>query len=126
MLNGADGHHASGDRVRWHDEQLGVRLPRGTRPNWLQRIRRAHRGISGHKSRSNRRKVPGSPRSGADQVEAPEQPVFEVEGPVIGAGQLAWQALGCEQAAECRVAAERIANTWPIERVLEWTTADAA
>jgi putative hydrolase len=36
-------------------------------------------------------------------------------------GQLEWQPYGCDRAAEADVAVERIVNTWPAERLLEWT-----
>ncbi|MFI1715275.1 PHP domain-containing protein [Streptomyces litmocidini] len=36
-------------------------------------------------------------------------------------GQLEWQILGCERAEECGVPPERVINTWPVERLLEWT-----
>ncbi|MEU0403728.1 PHP domain-containing protein [Streptomyces sp. NPDC006197] len=36
-------------------------------------------------------------------------------------GQLEWQILGCARAEECGVPPERVINTWPVERLLEWT-----
>jgi putative hydrolase len=36
-------------------------------------------------------------------------------------GQLEWQPLGCEQAAEAEVPPERIVNTWPLDRFLAWS-----
>jgi putative hydrolase len=36
-------------------------------------------------------------------------------------GQLEWQPYGCARAAEARVPEEQIVNTWPAERLLEWT-----
>jgi putative hydrolase len=36
-------------------------------------------------------------------------------------GQLDWLANGCERAALCGVAPERVVNTWPVERLLAWT-----
>lgn len=36
-------------------------------------------------------------------------------------GQLDWQVLGCERAVECGVPTGRVVNTWPAERLLEWT-----
>lgn len=35
-------------------------------------------------------------------------------------GQLDWQRFGCERAARCGVPADRVVNTWPAERLLEW------
>ncbi len=37
-------------------------------------------------------------------------------------GQLDWQPYGCVRAEECGVPAERVVTTWPVERVLEWTS----
>lgn len=37
-------------------------------------------------------------------------------------GQLDWQPYGCARAEECGVPADRIVTTWPVERVLEWTS----
>jgi putative hydrolase len=36
-------------------------------------------------------------------------------------GQLEWQPLGCEQAAEAEVPPERIVNTWNLDRFLDWS-----
>ena len=36
-------------------------------------------------------------------------------------GQLDWLRNGCERAAECEVPAERVLNTWPVERLLDRT-----
>ncbi|MGW4702398.1 PHP domain-containing protein [Streptomyces sp. NPDC004285] len=36
-------------------------------------------------------------------------------------GQLEWQILGCARAEECGVPPDRVINTWPAERLLEWT-----
>ncbi len=36
------------------------------------------------------------------------------------AGQLEWQAFGCDKAVRCGVDPDRIINTWPVERLLEW------
>jgi hypothetical protein len=33
--------------------------------------------------------------------------------------------MGCEQAAESSVPIERVANTWPLDRFLEWTGSHA-
>ncbi|MFD3569921.1 PHP domain-containing protein [Streptomyces sp. NPDC058667] len=38
-------------------------------------------------------------------------------------GQLEWQLLGCARAEECGVPEDRVINTWPAERLLEWTRA---
>jgi putative hydrolase len=40
-------------------------------------------------------------------------------------GQLDWQRFGCERAALCGVPADRVINSWPAERVVEWTRAHA-
>jgi putative hydrolase len=36
-------------------------------------------------------------------------------------GQLEWQGNGCEKAAAVGLGADRIVNTWPLERLLAWT-----
>ena len=36
-------------------------------------------------------------------------------------GQLEWQPYGCSRAAEAGVDPDRVVNTWPVERLLEWT-----
>ena len=41
-------------------------------------------------------------------------------------GQLEWLGNGCEKAAETDVPPERIVNTWPSHRLLEWTGGHAA
>jgi putative hydrolase len=41
-------------------------------------------------------------------------------------GQLDWQPYGCARAEECGVPADRIVTTWPVERLLEWTSARRA
>ncbi|MCW6004124.1 PHP domain-containing protein [Micromonospora sp. CPCC 205371] len=40
-------------------------------------------------------------------------------------GQLDWQRFGCERAALCGVPADRVINSWPAERVVEWARAHA-
>jgi putative hydrolase len=40
-------------------------------------------------------------------------------------GQLEWQSYGCARAAEAGVPEESIVNTWPVERLLEWTASHA-
>jgi putative hydrolase len=40
-------------------------------------------------------------------------------------GQLEWQAYGCARAADAGVSADAIVNTWPVERLLEWTASHA-
>ncbi|PPK92125.1 putative hydrolase [Kineococcus xinjiangensis] len=47
--------------------------------------------------------------------------LFAIDTDAHAPGQLDWQALGCARAAECGVPAERVVNTWPVERLLEWT-----
>jgi putative hydrolase len=41
-------------------------------------------------------------------------------------GQLEWLSLGCEQAAEAGVPPDSVVNTWPVERLLAWTSDRAA
>ena len=37
------------------------------------------------------------------------------------AGQLEWQPYGCERAAEAGVDVDSVVNSWPVDRLLEWT-----
>ncbi|MFD4246940.1 PHP domain-containing protein [Streptomyces sp. NPDC058525] len=46
---------------------------------------------------------------------------FAIDTDAHAPGQLDWQLLGCERAAECGVPAERVINTWPAEGLREWT-----
>ncbi|HXY91612.1 MAG TPA: PHP domain-containing protein [Acidimicrobiia bacterium] len=41
-------------------------------------------------------------------------------------GQLEWQPYGCARAAEAGVEPDSIVNTWPVERLLEWTASHAS
>jgi putative hydrolase len=41
-------------------------------------------------------------------------------------GQLEWLGLGCEQAVAVQVPTGRIVNSWPMDRLLEWTAGHAA
>ncbi|MET0275879.1 MAG: PHP domain-containing protein [Acidimicrobiia bacterium] len=41
-------------------------------------------------------------------------------------GQLEWQAYGCARAADAGVPVEQVVNTWPVDRLLEWTASHAA
>ncbi|MFF8378150.1 PHP domain-containing protein [Streptomyces sp. NPDC015661] len=47
---------------------------------------------------------------------------FAVDTDAHAPGQLEWQILGCARAEECGVPPDRVINTWPAERLLEWTT----
>jgi putative hydrolase len=40
-------------------------------------------------------------------------------------GQLDWQRFGCERAALCGVTADRVINTWPADKVVDWAAAHA-
>ncbi|MBZ9600016.1 PHP domain-containing protein [Streptomyces yangpuensis] len=46
---------------------------------------------------------------------------FAIDTDAHAPGQLDWQILGCERAAECGVPTERVINTWPAEDLLTWT-----
>jgi len=41
-------------------------------------------------------------------------------------GQLEWQPYGCARAAESGLSPDFIVNTWPVERLLDWTASHAA
>ena len=47
--------------------------------------------------------------------------VFSIDTDAHAPGQLDWLRNGCERAALCGVPAERVVNTWPMDRLLEWT-----
>jgi putative hydrolase len=47
--------------------------------------------------------------------------LFSVDTDAHAPGQLDWLRNGCERAALCGVPAERVVNTWPMEKLLEWT-----
>jgi putative hydrolase len=46
---------------------------------------------------------------------------FSIDTDAHAPGQLEWQWMGCEQAAEAAVPLERVVNTWPLSRLLAWT-----
>lgn len=46
---------------------------------------------------------------------------FAIDTDAHAPGQLDWQVLGCERAAECGVPAERVINTWAADQLLTWT-----
>ncbi|GIM95089.1 PHP domain-containing protein [Paractinoplanes toevensis] len=47
--------------------------------------------------------------------------LFSIDTDAHAPGQLDWLGNGCERAALCGVPAERVVNTWPLDRLLEWT-----
>ncbi len=47
--------------------------------------------------------------------------LFSIDTDAHAPGQLDWQMLGCARAAEVGVPADRIVNTWPLDRLLSWT-----
>lgn len=51
--------------------------------------------------------------------------LFAIDSDAHAPGQLDWQRYGCERAVRCGIDAERIVNTWPLDRLLEWTGAEA-
>jgi len=48
--------------------------------------------------------------------------LFAIDSDAHAPGQLEWPVNGCEQAVEAGVPAERVVNTWPLERLLAWTS----
>jgi putative hydrolase len=52
--------------------------------------------------------------------------LFSIDTDAHAPGQLDWQVNGCERAARCGVDPARIVNTWPLERLLEWTADHSA
>ncbi|KAB8186282.1 PHP domain-containing protein [Nonomuraea phyllanthi] len=48
--------------------------------------------------------------------------VFAIDSDAHAPGQLDWQRYGCERVARCGIEADRIVNTWPLDRLLAWTS----
>jgi putative hydrolase len=48
---------------------------------------------------------------------------FTIDTDAHATGQLEWQSIGCDRAAECDVPIDRILNTMPVEDLLAWTVA---
>ena len=46
--------------------------------------------------------------------------LFSIDSDAHAPGQLDFQVYGCERAEELGLDPERIVNTWPLERLLEW------
>jgi putative hydrolase len=46
--------------------------------------------------------------------------LFSIDSDAHAPGQLDFQIYGCERAEQAGIAAERIVNTWPQERLLAW------
>ncbi len=51
--------------------------------------------------------------------------LFAIDTDAHAPGQLDWLGYGCERAALCGVAAERVVNTWPVDQLLGWTASHA-
>ena len=47
--------------------------------------------------------------------------LFSIDTDAHAPGQLDWLGNGCERAALCGVPEERVVNTWPLDRLLDWT-----
>lgn len=47
--------------------------------------------------------------------------LFSIDTDAHAPGQLDWQVYGCARAQECAVPMDRIVNTWPLDRLLNWT-----
>jgi putative hydrolase len=48
---------------------------------------------------------------------------FAIDSDAHATGQLEWQPLGCNRAAECEVPLERVINTWGVDDLLRWVQA---
>lgn len=48
---------------------------------------------------------------------------FSIDTDAHAPGQLAWQYIGCDRAAECGVTADRVVNAGPADTLLQWRTA---
>ncbi len=51
--------------------------------------------------------------------------LFAIDTDAHAPGQLDWLRFGCERAALCGVPVDRVVNSWPAGRLLEWTAAHA-
>jgi putative hydrolase len=51
---------------------------------------------------------------------------FAIDSDAHATGQLEWQPLGCDRAAECDVPLDRVINTWSADDLLAWTRRGAA
>ncbi len=49
--------------------------------------------------------------------------MFSVDTDAHAPGQLDWQPYGCARAEACGVPVDRIVNTWPVDKLLSWTSA---
>jgi putative hydrolase len=47
--------------------------------------------------------------------------LFSIDTDAHAPGQLDWLRFGCERAALCGVGSDSVVNTWPTDRLLEWT-----
>jgi putative hydrolase len=52
--------------------------------------------------------------------------LFSIDTDAHAPGQLDWQWYGCARAVEVGVPEDRVVNTWPVERLLEWSRAKVA
>jgi putative hydrolase len=52
--------------------------------------------------------------------------LFSIDTDAHAPGQLDWLRFGCERAALCGVPADRVVNTWPVDRLREWTAGHRA
>ena len=50
--------------------------------------------------------------------------LFSIDSDGHAPGQLDWQPYGVARAAECEVPADRVINTWPVDKLLEWANRD--
>jgi putative hydrolase len=46
--------------------------------------------------------------------------LFSIDTDGHAPGQLDWQPYGCARAAECEVPPDRVINTWPVDKLLDW------
>ena len=51
--------------------------------------------------------------------------LFSIDTDAHAPGQLDWLRYGCERAALCGVEQDRVVNSWPADRLLEWTASHA-
>ncbi len=49
---------------------------------------------------------------------------FSIDTDAHATGQLEWQPHGCDRAAECEVPIDQVINTWSVDELLQWASAD--
>ena len=106
--------HCTGRMVTGNAQAARVAVRRGGGVRRLRRARRrASRSTPGRSGSTHRDGCCGWPSTWA--ASSP------IDTDAHAPGQLDWLDNGCSRAADCGVPADRVLNTWPVERVLNRT-----